>query len=151
MRYVRLAIFTAGIVLGLVAFAQTPGTTGPKPDLAAGKELYHQHCSACHGVDAKGAKGGASGTMYNPQSIEPERRVPPSDLTALSEENQGKFPADRVRNAIFNKDKIPAHGTPEMPAWGNVFYSLKSQPKVLEKRVRDLTAYIESVQTTKKQ
>ena len=74
----------------------------------------------------------------------------PADLTVLSERNSGKFPADRVRDAIYFKDSIPAHGTPEMPAWGDVFYLLKSNPKRLEERVRDLTAYIESIQTTKK-
>jgi len=145
MRYVRLAILAVSLVLGLVASAQTPTKTGPKANIAAGRELFHQNCSVCHGVDAKG-----KGSMYDPESAEPARRVPPADLTVLSERNAGKFPADRVRNAIYNKDSIPAHGTPEMPAWGNVFYLLKSRPKVLEERVRDLTAYIESIQTTKK-
>jgi cytochrome c1 len=37
-----------------------------------------------------------------------------------------------------------------MPAWGDVFYSLKSTPQRLEERVRDLTAYIESIQKPKK-
>jgi hypothetical protein len=37
-----------------------------------------------------------------------------------------------------------------MPAWGDVFYSLKSRPTLLEERVRDLTAYIESIQAIKK-
>jgi hypothetical protein len=38
-----------------------------------------------------------------------------------------------------------------MPAWGDVFDILKStNPKLLEKRVRDLIAYIESIQTTRK-
>lgn len=150
MRYVRLAILTAAIVVGLSAFGQTSTKAPPKGDIATGKELYHQHCSACHGVDGKGVPPTIGGA-YDPQSIEPGRRVRPADLTLLSEKNQGKFPADRVRNAIFNKDKISAHGTPEMPAWGNVFYLLKSQPEVLEKRIRDLTAYIESIQATKKQ
>jgi hypothetical protein len=88
--------------------------------------------------------------MYDPESIEPAKRVKPADLTALSERNSGKFPADRVTNAIHFKGSIPAHGTPEMPAWGNVFYLLKPRPKVLEERVRDLTAYIESIQTKRK-
>jgi hypothetical protein len=60
------------------------------------------------------------------------------------------FPADRVRDAIYFKGSMPAHGTPDMPAWGDVFYSLKSEPKRLEERVRDLTAYIESIQAGKK-
>jgi len=61
-----------------------------------------------------------------------------------------KFPADRVRDSIYSKGSIPAHGTPDMPAWGDVFYSLKSNPQRLEERVRDLTAYIESIQKPKK-
>ena len=102
----------------------------------------------------KGCKGyrltGSDGDFYDPQSIDPARRVPPADLTALSEQNAGKFPAERVKNAISFKGSIPAHGTPDMPAWGDVFYSLKADPKLLERRVRDLTAYIESIQATKK-
>lgn len=144
MHYVRLAILAVSIGVGFVASAQLPAKTRPKPNLAAGKELFHQHCSVCHGEGAKG-----NGSMYDPESAEPSRRVPPADLTALSERNAGKFPADRVRDSIYSKGSIPAHGTPDMPAWGNVFYDLKSNPKRLEERVRDLTAYIESIQTTK--
>jgi mono/diheme cytochrome c family protein len=147
MRYVRLAILTVSMGFGLVASAQTPTKTAPKANLAAGGELFHQKCSVCHGMDGKGP---GPGSMYDPESIEPEKRVKPADLTLLSKRNSGKFPAHRVRNAIYFKgDSIPAHGTPEMPAWGNVFYLLKSRPKVLEERVRDLTAYIESIQTAK--
>ena len=146
MHYVRLAILAVSIGIALVASAQTPSKTGPKANIAAGRELFQQNCSVCHGVDAKG-----KGSMYDPESAEPAKRVPPADLTALSEQNAGKFPADRVRNAIYSKGPIPAHGTPEMPAWGDVFYMLKStNPKLLEQRVRVLTAYIESIQTTKK-
>jgi mono/diheme cytochrome c family protein len=145
MRYVRLAILAVSIGVGVVASAQT--TTKTKTNLIAGGELFHQNCSVCHGVDGKGP---GSGSTYDPQSIEPEKRVKPANLTILSEQNAGKFPADRVRDAIYFKGSIPAHGTPEMPAWGNVFYLLKSNPKRLEERVRDLTAYIESIQTTKK-
>ena len=145
MRYVKLAILAVSIGVGFVAYAQTPAKTGPKANLAAGGELFHQNCSVCHGIDAKG-----NGSMYYPESGDPSKRVPPANLTVLSEQNAGKFPADRVRNAIYNKSPIPAHGTPNMPAWGNVFYLLKPYPKVLEERVRDLTAYIESIQKPKK-
>jgi hypothetical protein len=151
MHNARLAILALSIGVGFVTYAQTPSKT-PAADIAAGKELFHQHCSACHGMDAKGAKGAASQgpmAMYDPQSIDPAKRVPPADLTVLSEQNSGKFPADRVRNAIYNKDSIPAHGTPKMPAWGDVFYLLKDRPRLLQKRVRDLTGYIKSIQATK--
>ena len=153
MDYVRLAILAVSMGFGFVASAQTATKTIPRADIAVGKELFQQRCATCHGVDAKGAKGtGLQGPMaiYDPQSPDPARRVPPADLTALSEQNGGKFPADRVRNAIYFKGSIPAHGTPNMPAWGDVFYSLKSDPKLLEKRVRELTAYIESIQAARK-
>ncbi len=37
-----------------------------------------------------------------------------------------------------------------MPAWGDVFYNLKSNPKVIDAHVRNLTAYIESLQAAAK-
>ena len=76
--------------------------------------------------------------------------MPPADLTLLSQRNAGKFPAARVSEAIYSKGPIPAHGTPDMPAWGDVFYNLKSNPTLIGARVRNLTAYIESLQATAK-
>jgi hypothetical protein len=152
MHYARLAILAVSIGVGFIASAQQPTKTHPKADIAAGRELFHQHCSTCHGVDGKGPGPGSTGPFsnYDPESIDPAKRVKPADLTVLSDQNSGKFPADRVRDAIYFKGSIPAHGTPNMPAWGNVFYLLKDRPKLLEKRVRDLTGYIESIQATKK-
>ena len=145
MHYTRLAILTFGIGVGFVAHARQTPKTRLDVNVAAGKELFHEYCSVCHGVDAKG-----NGSMYDPLSAEESRRVPPADLTVLSERNAGKFPADRVRDAIYSKGSIPAHGTPNMPAWGDVFYNQKSNPKLIDARVRNLTAYIESLQSTGK-
>jgi len=139
MRYIGLAILTFSVGVVFTAYASAQSKT--RANLAAGKGLYHQHCSTCHGNDGKG-----SGTMYDPNSADKSRRVPPADLTVMSQQNAGKFPEDRVREAIYNKKQIPGHGTPDMPAWGNVFYNQKSNQKGLEARVRDLTAYIESLQ-----
>ena len=143
MKYTRLAVLTFSIGIGFVAHAQqTPKT--PQVN-AAGKELFHQYCSVCHGVDAKG-----NGSLYDARSADKSVRVPPADLTLLSQRNAGKFPATRVRDAIYSKGPIPAHGTPDMPAWGDVFYNRKSDPKLIEARVRNLTAYIESLQAAAK-
>jgi len=139
MRYTRLAILTFSIGVAFAAYAT--GQSKPRANLGAGKELFRQHCSSCHGLDAKGL-----GSMYDPNSADISRRVPPADLTVMSQQNAGTFPGDRVRDAIYNKKSIPGHGNPDMPAWGNVFYNQKSNPKRLEGRVRDLTAYIESLQ-----
>ncbi len=150
MHYARLAILAVSMGVGFVASAQPPTRAPTRANIAAGKEFFHQNCSICHGVDAKGYHSKGSGLMYDPDSAEAERRVPPGDLTVLSEHNAGKFPADRVRDSVYSKDLIPAHGTPDMRAWGHAFDSLKSNPKLLEQRLRDLTAYIESIQEPKK-
>jgi hypothetical protein len=144
MNYTRLAVLTFTIGIGFVAHAQQTAKTRPQVN-AAGKELFHQYCSVCHGVDAKG-----NGSLYDARSADRSVRVPPADLTLLSQRNAGRFPAARVRDAIYSKGPIPAHGTPDMPAWGDVFYNLKSDPKLIEARVRNLTAYIESLQATAK-
>lgn len=139
MRHTRLAIFTFSIGVAFAAYAS--GQSKTRANLTAGKELFRQHCSSCHGLDAKGL-----GSMYDPNSAEKSRRVRPADLTVMSQQNAGKFPEDRVREAIYNKKPVPGHGTPDMPAWGDVFYNQKSNQKRLEARVRDLSAYIESLQ-----
>ena len=142
MRYLRFSLLAISL-LGLgasAASAAQPNKTTPKTNVAVGKELFHQRCSICHGERADGNGTSESGSFLEPS------KVAAANLTALSARNGGTFPADRVRDAIFSKGSIPAHGTPEMPAWGNVFYDLKSRPQVYEERVRDLTAYIESVQ-----
>ena len=84
--------------------------------------------------------------MYDPNSADTSRRVPPADLTVMSQQNGGTFPVDRVKEAVYNKKAVAGHGTPDMPAWGNVFYNQKSNPKRLEARVDNLMAYIESLQ-----
>jgi mono/diheme cytochrome c family protein len=110
-----------------------------------GKALFIQKCSVCHGVDAKG-----NGSMYDPDSAEESRRVPPADLTALSAHNGGRFPADLVRNSMYSKSQVAGDGTPNMPAWGHVIDNLKSDPNRLEEHLRVLTDYIESIQEAKR-
>jgi mono/diheme cytochrome c family protein len=145
MHNTRVAILAFSIGIGFVAHAQDAPKTRLRVNVAAGKELFREYCSVCHGLDAKG-----NGSLYDPRSADKSVRVPPADLTVLSARNEGKFPAGRVRDAIYSKGSIPAHGTPDMPAWGDVFYNLKSNQKLIDARVRNLTAYIESLQAAAK-
>jgi mono/diheme cytochrome c family protein len=138
-----MAILAIGVVsVGLAVSAAPPAKADRNANIAAGTELFRQHCAVCHGFKGDGDSSYESGTYL------PPRQAPAADLTALSIDNGGIFPTARVRDAIHSTSSIPQHGTPDMPAWGNVFYDLKSKPKVYEDRVRDITAYIESIQTT---
>jgi len=76
----------------------------------AGERLYHQHCGACHGVTAEG--NGPVATLLDPR---------PPDLTKIAERHDGTFPDDKVRRMIDGRDPVVAHGTREMPVWGQRF------------------------------
>lgn len=77
----------------------------------SGTEIYRQLCTSCHGVKGKG-----DGPMAPLLKIE----VP--DLTRLTEQHGGEFPADDVRRTIDGRSERPAHGLAYMPVWGLRFY-----------------------------
>ena len=104
---------------------------------ARGKVLFQQHCASCHADDGKGA--GPAAFAF---------KVQPPDLTALSRQNHGKFPTDRVVQAIRGDRMQSAHGSTDMPVWGPVFLALTDGNQVeVELRISDLTEHIKSVQT----
>jgi mono/diheme cytochrome c family protein len=102
----------------------------------SGKEMYKAYCASCHGLDGKG-NGPAAAAMKSP--------LP--DLTLLSKENGGKFPSDHVAAVIQGDANSPSHGSAEMPVWGPVFLKVSQHHLAqVQQRVRNLTAYIESLQ-----
>lgn len=74
-----------------------------------GLEMYQRYCRSCHGE--WGAGDGSVGKWL---------KVPPADLTQLSESNEGVFPLERVTRAIDGRDPVEIHGPREMPIWGTV-------------------------------
>ncbi len=103
---------------------------------ASGQEMYKTYCAACHGVDGKG-NGPAAEAL----------KVPPTDLTALAVKNGGKYPALKVAAIIRGEELLPAHGTKEMPIWGNLFWSLSGgHESEVQQRIANLNKYMESLQ-----
>jgi mono/diheme cytochrome c family protein len=119
-----------------VAAQQVKSQGHPTSARASGQALFQQYCASCHGDDGKGA--GPAAVAF---------KVQPPDLTALSRQNRGKFPRDRVVQAIRGDRKQSAHGSTDMPVWGPVFLALTGMNQVeAERRVSDLTEHIKSVQ-----
>jgi mono/diheme cytochrome c family protein len=75
-----------------------------------GKEEYVTSCASCHGERGKG-DGPAARSLNKP----------PTDLTILSRNNKGVFPISRVYDAIDGRVEVIAHGTREMPVWGETY------------------------------
>jgi len=75
-----------------------------------GKEEYVRSCASCHGATGKG-DGPAAKSLIKP----------PADLTRLSEANNGVFPISRIFAAIDGRIEVIAHGTRDMPVWGELY------------------------------
>jgi mono/diheme cytochrome c family protein len=138
-------LWITGVLL-LFAFAaraneQNAGTVVKRVPMkstspASGHAMYKAYCAVCHGENGKG-EGPAASAL----------KVPPSNLTLLGKNNGGKFPSAQVNSAIRGTAHVTAHGSKEMPVWGQLFWDIShGDESQVQLRVRNLTDYIESLQ-----
>jgi mono/diheme cytochrome c family protein len=107
-----------------------------KPSAASGKETFTKYCASCHGEDGKGNGPAAS-------ALKP----PPTDLTALSKDNEGNYPAGYISALLKFGRNLAAHGSSEMPVWGSRFRAIDPiRDPTGQQHVDDVVAYIESLQ-----
>ena len=104
----------AGITVVLAA-------AGRAENIDAGKAEFLSSCASCHGADGKG-KGPVSEQL----------KVAPADLTILAKTNNGVFPANAVYETIYGSKNVAAHGTPEMPIWGERFNPTMNYPHIID-------------------
>ena len=135
----NLLPFLLAVSLGVLGYSQEeqPIRHGPAPntDPSSGIEMYRTYFAVCHGLDGKG-NGPAAAAL----------KQRPSDLTLLRTKNGGEFHTFRVSNIIQADAAIPAHGSQDMPMWGNVFRALNRDETLVKLRVHNLTQYIASMQ-----
>ena len=104
----------AGLTAGFAAAAQAE-------DLDMGRSEFQSSCASCHGADARG-KGPVSNQL----------KIPPPDLTMLAKNNNGVFPTNAVYETVEGLKTIPAHGTREMPIWGERFNPVVNLPHYVD-------------------
>jgi mono/diheme cytochrome c family protein len=133
------------LVLAVFAMAQQSAPTQEKvikhvpvkpTNAASGQEMFTSYCAVCHGADGKGSGPAASAL-----------KVAPTDLTALTEKNGGKYPALHVSSVLRGDAETPAHGSKDMPIWGPLFRSMsQGHDSEVQQRIANLNQYIESTQ-----
>jgi mono/diheme cytochrome c family protein len=140
----KALLLTGMTCAAFFCFAQQPQTiikTVPiqRTSPVSGQEMYTSYCAACHGAKATG-DGPAAASL----------RTPPPNLTLLSKKNGGTFPANRVMTVLQMGVASPAHGSPEMPIWGNLLVNLdptsQDSASVVKQRIYNLTQYLKQVQ-----
>jgi len=99
--------------------------------------MYTNYCAVCHGTEGKG-NGPAADAL----------KTPPVDLTALSKNNGGTYPALKVGSAIRGDAQVTAHGSKGMPVWGKLFGTISGgHQSEVDQRVANLVSYIKTLQS----
>ena len=105
------------------------------------KADYVNYCASCHGVDGTG-----NGPMAD------QLKGKPTDLSVLAKNNGGEFPYLKVYQTIdgtWNEGKFRAHGSKEMPIWGDVFRRKATGENTYMQtkgRIMAIIQYIDSLQ-----
>ena len=132
----RLVLAAATVPLLLTAQVTVKRVPAHSTNAVAGQDLYREYCAVCHGSDAKG--GGPAAAAL---------KMAPSDLTTISRRNGGKYPEVKVLRSINGQGaNIPAHGSADMPIWGQIFRSVSSDQNLSDMRVYNLVKYLEKIQ-----
>jgi mono/diheme cytochrome c family protein len=143
-------LITVALLAGIAstsffAFAQPTTTTiVPVPirptSPASGKQMFATYCAVCHG--AKGVGDGPAALAMKVTS--------PADLTTLAKKNNGVFPADHIRAVLKFGVETPAHGSSDMPIWGNLMGTLSTGSPdtrmIVNQRINNLTNYLKEIQ-----
>ena len=110
------------------------------PTPSDGAAFFAQNCASCHGQDARGAGPDASALT-----------VVPKDLTSLSAENDGVFPAAKALSYIYG-DPENSHLVRVMPQFGGAMaedlvpVEIEGVLTPTPRELAGLLAFLESIQ-----
>lgn len=109
------------------------------PTAEAGRQEFNTYCVPCHGLSGTG-NGVAAKALKDK----------PADLTRIAERNGGTFDAAKVAETIDGRKDMPAHGSREMPIWGEHLgedaAEQSDEESLVQGRVALLVAYLETIQ-----
>lgn len=136
----------SGLMLGLMSLLFT-GTAFAQEEMGTqsiGKMEFQKNCASCHGMSGKG-----DGPFVE------FLRKKPADLTTIRKRNGGVYPQEKVYETIRDPKRVRAHGTKEMPIWGER-YSQEIMEKYgpdytgpgssVRQRILELVFYIGNIQ-----
>ena len=121
-------------LLGFSLLIGTAALAG-SDDVAQGRALYRRYCASCHGFTGEG-----DGPMARSLS------TPPTNLRLLSDHYGSPLPEDQIARFIDGRADVKAHGSRDMPVWGQRFYAEDGSKRLVKDRIVKLVAYLQSIQ-----
>ncbi len=133
-----------GLLLGQVGLAAEELVISDHAIVNTGHHVYMRSCAVCHGPKADG-----NGPFANMLV------TPPPALTGLSRAHGGHFPFELVLETISGNELMLAHGTRDMPVWGQTFAAEAANTglpaaTMARGRILELMAYLEHLQHQKR-
>ena len=108
----KLKVLPSIIALGAALFVSRPALS-PDNDVRNGHRYFFRYCASCHGLEGLGDGPVAQQPVHAADS-----------LRKLSDKYGIPLPAHRIDELIDGRDTPRAHGTHEMPVWGERLYEL---------------------------
>lgn len=144
MRAILWPFLGAILWLGLAGAAHAEAEKAGPPDFdpvlaELGEESFRTHCASCHGLRGQG-DGPVAAAL----------QTPPADLRRIAQRRGGSFPEGEIARKIDGRFDIEAHGSRDMPVWGQVFTSEVPDTQAAESisrgKVAVLVEYLKSIQ-----
>jgi mono/diheme cytochrome c family protein len=124
------------LALTLLLLISASAVSAADDAVSRGRELYLEYCGSCHGLTGEG-DGPVSHSLT----------TPPANLRLLSDRFGNPLPVDQVARFIDGRAEVKAHGSRDMPVWGKRFYAETHDERAVRAMLRDLVAYLQSIQT----
>ncbi len=108
----RQLLVLAAVFAAAAAFsAEHSAGSAQIPQVEGGRALYTTYCASCHGTSGRGDGPVAAQLVTKP-----------ANLAEFAVHNGGVFPAERLHRIIDGQEmNARAHGSMEMPVWGDAF------------------------------
>ena len=102
----------------------------------SGRALFMTYCASCHGPSGHG--DGPVGDALH---------VRPPNLALLAKRNGDQFVAARIERLIDGREVMTAHGTMEMPIWGDAFKRREGlSDQSVKGRIEAIVRYLATIQ-----
>src|SRR5437016_4560924 len=113
MKHSSITLFIAAILVAASLSARgtaqsSQAAASNAAAIAEGQALFSTYCASCHGPSGHG-NGPVADALH----------VHPPDLATLTARLGGMFVPVRIERIIDGRDLMVAHGTLEMPVWGD--------------------------------